>query len=71
MTQPQFTLPDDDDELAESAISYASPDDPGLHKCHSGPGWYVWYAEYPDEGSLHFDHEPTDAELAELEMRRA
>jgi hypothetical protein len=25
---------------------------------HSGPGWYVWYTMYPDEGSLHLEMEP-------------
>lgn len=26
---------------------------------HSAPGWYVYYPEYPDEGSQHYDERPT------------
>lgn len=30
---------------------------------HSGPGYYVWLEEYPEEGSAHFDSMPTAADL--------
>ena len=32
---------------------------------HSGPGFYVWLTEYPDEGSAFFQVEPTAEEIAE------
>jgi hypothetical protein len=32
---------------------------------HSGPGFYAWLTEYPDEGSAFFQTKPTTEELAE------
>lgn len=32
---------------------------------HSGPGFYAWLTEYPDEGSAFFQTKPTSEELAE------
>jgi hypothetical protein len=31
---------------------------------HSGAGWYVWDSEYPEDGSVFFDEEPTKVEVA-------
>jgi hypothetical protein len=50
-------------QLADAMVAWFSS---GIE----GPGWYAWYVEYPDEGSIHFDHDPCEAELAECGMRR-
>lgn len=45
---------------------------PGVHvqfgyfiEGHAGPGWYSWDEDHTEEGSAHWDHAPSLAELAD------
>ena len=51
------------EELSEASIGF-------FLKGHCGPGWYAWYAEYPDEGSFFYVAEPTDDDLRKVGLTR-
>lgn len=46
MTDPERAARDTDDELPFVCVDRLGVDS------HSGPGWYYWDSEYPDEGSV-------------------
>jgi hypothetical protein len=56
-------MTDHDNEIVNAIVQYSETG-------HAGAGWYVWDAEYPDEGAEFFDHEPTELELQERGYRK-
>lgn len=46
----------DDDDMQPVHVAY-------FEDGHSGPGWYVWAVEYPEEGAVFYTERPTAEQL--------